>query len=46
MEEYDGENGGVGSQSKKMTRQNSRRELFKHSDVLEEEGWIIIPYSM
>ncbi|KAF7829428.1 uncharacterized protein G2W53_020592 [Senna tora] len=44
IEEYDGETGGVGSQNGSMTGHNSKKGLFKHSDVSEEEGWITIPY--
>ncbi|XP_028804611.1 uncharacterized protein LOC114759576 [Neltuma alba] len=43
-EEHDGEMSGVGSESSSKTGRNSKDELFKHSDVSEEEGWITIPY--
>ncbi|XP_054825360.1 LOW QUALITY PROTEIN: uncharacterized protein LOC129322920 [Prosopis cineraria] len=44
IEGHDGQASGVGSEGSCMNGRNSKDGLFKHSDVLEEEGWITIPY--
>lgn len=46
IDETAGETSGVGGETGSTTGRTSKKELFKHSDVSEEEGWITIPYSM